>query len=182
MFTSSGREPSDLRVQIETSDESGEKPNVRISRGLVNSCFSLPVRLREVPLPISLTQRSLRPSRFARSATYFPSREMVAARPTPSKPARRLNLALASRLPVESAFLVPNHVRVPAIDSNTTPSDSHNGFFQRARDARALTPCPPDSAVPSALATASTDAVADEASTGSVPKGGETARRASPRG
>ena len=55
-----------------------------------------------MPLPISLTQASICPSRSARNATNFPSREIAAACAVPAKSARRMNLALARGLRQES--------------------------------------------------------------------------------
>src|SRR5580658_10115290 len=62
---------------------------------------------------------------------------MAAARPTPSKPARRLNAALASGLRAESAFLMANHVSVGTINNNATASSNHFRLPENARDARA---------------------------------------------
>ena len=125
-----------------------------------------------MPLPTSLTHTSLLPSRLAKNATNFPSRDMAAARPTPSKPASRLNLALASGLPAESAFLVAHHVSVATIDSNKTASISPVRLLKSARDARAPR-VSLDSSVTGAAATELTGAAADDALTHSAPGGCE---------
>src|ERR1700733_14978117 len=97
---------------------------------------------------------------------------MAAARPIPSKPVSRLNLALASGLLAESAFLVAHHVSVATIDSNKTASNSHVRLLKGARDARAPR-VSLDSSVTGTAATELTGAAAGEALTDSVRGGCE---------